>query len=249
MSIPPSEPRSRPAPQAHHQAPRWITFRAANGSLSERRAQLWNNPVDIATIGDSFTEGFCVDSDKGFVALVRKRHPGTLNLGKTGDGPLTELATLTEYLSPPQPKIVLWFYYEGNDLRDLMFEEESPLLMSYLRENFSQRLSNYQGSIDGALAAFAAEQERLETPNRLDAVKSVAKLSHLRSRLGMDLGSYEQPPAVTDPAIELLGEILSVASKRTAAWGGKFYFVYLPCRERFADPGIDSEHSMTEQIQ
>ena len=57
---------------------------------------LWNNPVDIATIGDSFTEGFCVDSDKGFVALVRNRHPGTLNLGKTGDGPLTELATLTE---------------------------------------------------------------------------------------------------------------------------------------------------------
>ena len=145
---------------------------------------------------------------------------------------------------------MLWFYYEGNDLRDLMFEAESPLLMSYLRDNFSQRLSNYQGSIDGALAAFAAEQERLETPNRLDAVKSVAKLSHLRSRLGMDVGSYEQPPAVTDSAIELLGEILSVASKRTAAWGGKFYFVYLPCRERFADPGIDGEdkHDGTDSI-
>src|SRR6266545_5731005 len=40
LSILPSEPRSRPAPQVHYQAPRWITFRAANGSLSERRAHV-----------------------------------------------------------------------------------------------------------------------------------------------------------------------------------------------------------------
>ena len=180
--------------------------------------------------------------------MVRKRHPGTLNLGKTGDGPLTELATLIEYLSPLQPKIVLWFYYEGNDLRDLMFEEESPLLMSYLRDNFSQRLSNYQGSIDGALAAFAAEQERLETPNRLDAVKSVAKLSHLRSRLGMDVGSYEQPPAVTDSAFELLGEILSVASKRTAAWGGSSTSFIFHAVSGLPIPALTARMSMTEQF-
>src|SRR5205823_5524762 len=38
LSIPSSEPRSGHAPQARHQALRWISFRAANGSFSERRA-------------------------------------------------------------------------------------------------------------------------------------------------------------------------------------------------------------------
>jgi SGNH hydrolase-like domain, acetyltransferase AlgX len=202
---------------------------------------MWQSAVDIGAIGDSFTEGFCVASDKGFVALLRKRSPRTLNLGKTGDGPLLELATLQEYLPPFRPKVVLWFFYEGNDLQDLMFEQGSPLLMLYLRGNFSQRLLHYQDSIDRVLEAFAAEQEHIERAKRFDAMKSVAKLSHLRSRLGMDVGSFEQPPAISDGAVDLLGQIVSAARNQVHAWGGELHFVYLPCRERFAGTAIASD--------
>ena len=39
-----------------------------------------------------------------------------------------ELATLKEYGPTLKPKLVLWFYYEGNDLRDLDgWEKNSPL--------------------------------------------------------------------------------------------------------------------------
>src|SRR5262249_47410310 len=74
--------------------------------------------IDVAAVGDSFVQGSCVPSDQNFVALIQKRYPLTLNLGKMGNGPLMELATLKEYLPSLKPKVVLWFYYEENDYRD-----------------------------------------------------------------------------------------------------------------------------------
>src|SRR5215510_13425661 len=50
---------------------------------------LWaQGSVKIVALGDSFTHGYCVPDDKNFIALVRRVHPGTLNLGMAGDGPL-----------------------------------------------------------------------------------------------------------------------------------------------------------------
>ena len=62
-----------------------------------------------------------------------------------------ELATLEEYLQPLHPKIVLWFYYEGNDLIDLQKERKNKLLMRYLNGNFSQNLIALQSEIDRAI--------------------------------------------------------------------------------------------------
>jgi hypothetical protein len=73
--------------------------------------------IDIAALGDSFTHGFCVPSDQNFVALIRKQWPATLNVANHGNGPLTMLATLKEYIQPLKPQVVLWFYFE-NDLAD-----------------------------------------------------------------------------------------------------------------------------------
>ena len=41
-----------------------------------------------------------------------------INLGVGGFGPLLELAALTEYLTPLKPPVVLWVFFEGNDLTD-----------------------------------------------------------------------------------------------------------------------------------
>ena len=62
---------------------------------------------DIASVGDSWVNGFCVPSDKNFVALIRKYYPATLSLGENGNGPLAELATLEEYLPSLKPKVML----------------------------------------------------------------------------------------------------------------------------------------------
>ena len=78
---------------------------------------VWHTPIDIVAVGDSFTQGYCVAPDSNFVSVIRQRYPGALNLGIEGDGPLVMLATLKEYAALFRPKVVLWFYFEGNDLQ------------------------------------------------------------------------------------------------------------------------------------
>jgi hypothetical protein len=91
-----------------------------------------------------------------FISLIREQYPRTLNLGiERRNGHLVMLATLKEYAESVRPKVVLWFYFEGNDLRDLSDERRGPLLSRYLVSNqFSQHLSSRQDEIDRALGGY-----------------------------------------------------------------------------------------------
>ncbi len=50
-----------------------------------------------------------------------------------------------------KPRIVLWFYYEGNDLIDLQRERRSPLLRNYLTDGFTQSALSRQADLDHAM--------------------------------------------------------------------------------------------------
>ena len=94
---------------------------------------VWDkSPADVVAVGDSFTQGWCVTPNKNFVALIRQRYPATINLGIEGSGPLVALAAIKEYAQSLKPKVVLWFYYEANDLSDLDNERRSALLLAYM---------------------------------------------------------------------------------------------------------------------
>lgn len=75
--------------------------------------------VDVALIGDSYVEGAYV-SDDATVASVLGSTLGrpVVNLGVAGFGPSYELAALTRYAAPLRPRVVVWFFFEGNDLYD-----------------------------------------------------------------------------------------------------------------------------------
>ena len=79
------------------------------------------NKVDILLTGDSYTEGFSVHSNETIGAVLRQLDYNTISVGKSGNGPLLELAALKEYGEPLKPKIVLWLYYI-NDLSGLKNE-------------------------------------------------------------------------------------------------------------------------------
>jgi len=204
------------------------------------------SPVDIVALGDSFAHGACVPSDKNFVALIRKHYSATLNLGIQGNGPLTELAILKEYVPYFKPKVVLWFYCE-NDLDDLHTEEKSLLLMRYMNEtNFSQNLFVRQASIDQALEAYAAAAKNakmlskligrakrtdMDLPGLINGLEGVVKLGTLRQRLGLVLGSVsiggDRGIPEKDKDLVLFSEILRQAEAFISSWGGSLYFVYL----------------------
>lgn len=123
-------------------------------------AEVWNEKIEVALLGDSFIIGVCVDDNAHIAARLRQRIPGTLTVAYGGNGPLIELAVLREYLKPLRPRIVVWFYYEGNDLfrnvpnsvkpSDLEHASASDILTRYLDPSFSQNLFYIQAALDRA---------------------------------------------------------------------------------------------------
>ena len=85
----------------------------------------------IVGIGDSFTSGYCLQDSLSFMSLIKKEYPLTINLGVTGTGPLHQLAILKEYVESLKPKVVLWNFFEGNDLQELAIEQDNIILKKY----------------------------------------------------------------------------------------------------------------------
>jgi hypothetical protein len=212
---------------------------------------IWNaRGIEVAALGDSFTQGCYVTPSKNFVALIRNSYPAILNLGMVHNGPLLELATLKEYLPSIKPNVVLWFYFEGNDLQDLRKERKSPLLRSYLSGNFSQRLLYRQAEIDRQMMSYVeprmaipARPEGGGTKTRLSGeVYSLVKLERLRLQLGLtSIGSYIDDQAEASN-LDLLRQILTEARTVVTLWGGTLHFVYLPELFRYLYPSLASKH-------
>jgi lysophospholipase L1-like esterase len=224
----------------------------------------WNDgQIDIVALGDSYVQGVCVPADKNFVALIRKSYPASLNLGVSGSGPLLTLAVLKEYAALVKPKVVVWFYFEGNDLDDLTHrEKDSPLLMRYMESDFWQGLFNQQVNVDQALMAYVETVRNTHKPlRRLKEISAIAKsyakrprkmkeilsLNHVRQRLGLVYGKkheyYGESPDRDESAnfkadIDLFRKILLQAIESVGEWRGTLYFVYLPDWHRYAKPQI-----------
>jgi lysophospholipase L1-like esterase len=76
--------------------------------------------VDVAAIGDSFVEAALLPSEEAVVKLLEQRLGGTaINLGQAAYGLKQELVVLERYALPLRPRLVLWFFFGGNDLRDV----------------------------------------------------------------------------------------------------------------------------------
>jgi hypothetical protein len=188
-----------------------------------------------------------VSEQDNVTALIGRRYPATLNLGVAGDGPLLMLATLKEYVSSLKPQIVLWFYFEGNDLTDLQEERKSALLTRYLNPGFTQSsVLARQSDIDNAiLDQIPRLRERDETNRKrreegriAGALGSFMKLQVLRERLnlvgGVAAGADESTADLHGAGMSVFRSILLQAKQQTETWGGQLVFVYLPDWGRYA---------------
>lgn len=233
----------------------YVVYESDEHGFHNPRGMWERQSADIVTLGDSYTHGVCVPTDKGFVATIRSHRPHTINLGVNGHGPLTSLATLKEYGGSLKPRLVLWFYYEGNDLRDLDgWEKNSPLLKRYIESSFSQHLIKHQTEIDRLLKAHIdGEMAKAEAPV---SVELILKLHHLRRALHVfrerrstehglpaELVEYLResgaPAAAED--LQLFERVLADARDTVSSWGGRLVFVYLPTWERYRIPELASQ--------
>lgn len=212
----------------------------------------FNNPtglyeaLDILILGDSFAQGWCVGLNESVAGQLRQDGRKVLNLAYAATGPLIELATLREYGEPYQPKVVLWMYFEGDDLYNLSQEQESLLLQKYLAGDFRQGLRQRQPDVDSLLIndllvlENEARTETLSTEraNSQTSWVRIAKLEKVNRLLKRYISISDSP--TSDHAIgkmlPILRQILVVADEKVDGWDGQLVFVYLPAWERYQYP-------------
>ncbi|MEB3266217.1 MAG: hypothetical protein VKN13_06340 [Cyanobacteriota bacterium] len=110
-----------------------LGFRPTPG---HRPAEPWRQLL----VGDSFSEGWCVADRHTLAAQLQQRLGNTLNAGRSGSGPLAQLALLQELASSRRSRrhingdtVVVWQLFSGNDLHNLR-EEKTTRLADALTE-------------------------------------------------------------------------------------------------------------------
>jgi hypothetical protein len=101
-----------------------LPTRSAYPQTFSTDARGFRNPTtldraDIVLLGDSYIEGAYVsDEETAAVRLHDLTDRAVVNLGVSGYGTLQELKVLEKYAVPLQPRLIAWFFFEGNDLDD-----------------------------------------------------------------------------------------------------------------------------------
>ena len=189
----------------------------------------WDMPVEVALVGDSFAEGWCVHREQSFGGLIRHAIPATLNVGYTSHGPFAELGTIHEYIVSRHPAHVFWFFYEGNDLTsDLAREMKSDALRRYLEPGFSQHLEQHAIELgEDMRRLYDSRLASLEPTPASSWLMGIAKLRSSRALINRVRIRQESHVEQADER-EDLRRILAEAKRTVEEWGGSLHFVYLP---------------------
>ena len=198
--------------------------------------QAWNLKEKVwVVIGDSFAHGACVNDGEHAAARIQQLKPtnSIINLGVGGSGPLIELAILKEYAVSLKPEIIMWFYFEGNDLiNNLDYELTSHLLKNYLRPEHTQKLMERQSEIDNSLNKYIKAMKRKKSGilSKLETLvqnSRTLRLLNIRRLIGID--KKEQGQISSD----VFANILKQAQMTALQWGGVMHFVYVPEYSRY----------------
>lgn len=113
---------------------------------------IWDFPkIDFVLIGDSFTQGACVNTlnGEGFArSFENLTNKNVLNLGVGGSGLLSYYARIKEYVSEKRIDNAIIFLFEGDIYLDLPKELKDSRLQKYLDLNFTQNLNKKQSEVD-----------------------------------------------------------------------------------------------------
>ena len=182
----------------------------------------WDNKnIEYLLVGDSFVHGDCVNRPNDIASVLRSlSNKSALNLGYGSNGPLTEYATIREYIRPEVKKI-LWLYFEGNDIINLEQELKYEILLKYLSEkNFSQNLKSRQDEIDklsNTGIEWAKNEDKKNNSFKFKFFKFV-KIFNVRLLL------LNQKPELQVEFKEILKQVNNLAIENNS----KLYFIYLP---------------------
>jgi len=226
----------------------------------------FNNPdeewykqeIEYLLVGDSFTHGNCVNRPNDIASVLRiLSNKAVLNLGQNGNGPLSEYATLREYLNSNVKKI-LWIYYEQNDLEDLKKELSDKNLINYLNNlNFSQNLKLHQSKINKLIEDtldveikkhYTVVEKKLRKKNQKIKYKILKFIRLDKTKKVFSNYQIKQEPVNQTFEISKFKEILKQTKELVEKNNSKLYFVYLPEYNRYKIKYDNTNYNLIKNI-
>jgi len=134
--------------------------------------------AEIVVIGDSFVEAAMAPFEQiASSVLAGELDLSVMNLGTGGYGPQEELAILERFGLPARPRIVIWVFYEGNDL------------MNYHQYRF------VMADWDGWVSKHRSYPARSFLPNALEATARVTRPENTDRSLAISRAGVLKPPS------------------------------------------------------
>jgi hypothetical protein len=186
--------------------------------------------ADLAVIGDSFVEETNIPTAQLMTShLSHLESKVVANLGQYGYGPLEELAVLKRYALPLHPHTVLWLFYEGNDLKDVIHYRnvtaETHQPQGYWTEFWERSFTSN---------ALAQVHFRLRPALRPSGIKHSGVMQTSDGNNLTVYFLYSSPPfsAADLGALEDTTRTIATASKLCQAEGVRMIFVFIPTKFR-----------------
>ncbi|MFB0613846.1 alginate O-acetyltransferase AlgX-related protein [Aurantiacibacter poecillastricola] len=192
---------------------------------------IYDKPLQVMMVGDSFVEGHCQPRPDTFAGQMREYRPQTAAIGMRGSGPLYELALIGRFGQELEPDWVAMAFYEGNDWKNLEREAEIPWLSEALLPDADF----------GSATPTDDQVERAQTVVRSWWNRDVSpgvvfeRSSFFRNMLALNqvwrLAGLDYPRIAQDQPV--YGDVLVRARELTESWGGQFVLVYIPQGTRY----------------
>ena len=200
--------------------------------------------IDYLLLGDSLVHGFCVKPKYNMTSILRKiSKKNVINLSYGGNGPLIQLATLKEF-KPNKVEKIIWTYSEWNDLIDINFEINNPILNKYyLNKNFSQNLIENQTLVDDIGNNIIAQNNSLKRSKLRNFSKNFIFLNNLRFALSKKTKLY-----IPEENFIIFQEIIRKFINFSHENNAKPYFVYIPSYNSFTDDINKINYSKIKKI-
>jgi hypothetical protein len=128
----------------------FVNYKSDRYGFNNKDIEWDNDSIEYLLLGDSLVHGFCVDEQYNMTSQLKNiSNKSVINLSYGGNGPIIQLASLKEF-KPKNVKKIIWTYSEWNDLIDITFEFNNPILKKYYsNKNYLQNLKEKQNIVDG----------------------------------------------------------------------------------------------------
>lgn len=198
----------------------------------------FNNPdsvyeegrLDVALLGDSFTEGMCLRPGDDVGGQLRALSFDAASFGFRGNGPLLELAALGRFGAATRPKLVVLVYYAGNDWENLEKESKIAWLAEAVKSNASFGSALYSTEqitdVESRIAGLWDRQAQGTKTYRARLLRNFFALSQTAAILGIHYPAIPARQPLFDDALKRMKAL-------SESWGGHFVLLYVPRAERF----------------